>query len=100
MADTADLKSAVERRTGSSPVSGTTLKAKNVMNYRDFVDEHDKETWQGTSTAFRNGVKCRVLGLESNYLFRRDFQDAWLRGFNMADQYLSRGGTIDAITNS
>lgn len=64
------------------------------ITYRKFCEEHDKETWNGLSCAFRNGVKCAVQGGECNYLFRDDFAQAWLRGNELATKFIEEGNVI------
>jgi hypothetical protein len=64
------------------------------MTLREFNDTNEREAWSGTSTAFRNGAKLRLTGGESGYLFRKDFQEAWLRGWKAMDEYLAAGGEV------
>jgi hypothetical protein len=64
------------------------------MTLREFNDAHEHERWSGTSSAFRNGAKLRLTGGESNYLFRKDFQDAWRRGWKAMDEFLAAGGEV------
>lgn len=64
------------------------------MSVRSFSDEHERETWKGLQSAYRNGVKCRVSGAAGKYGFRADFQAAWQRGWAAADAFLAGGGEL------
>lgn len=44
---------------------------------RELCDRTDRETWKGTSTAFRSGARAALTNAESNYTGRQDFGDAW-----------------------
>lgn len=65
-----------------------------TMTLTDFCNIHERESWKGLSTAFRNGVKCAVTGDECNYCTREDFGAAWMRGNSIAEKFINDGGTI------
>jgi len=70
-----------------------------VETLKEFCDRTECETWNGLSTAFRNGAKCRLMEIDKcNYVFREDFEAAWLRGYNAMDEWLKSGGQVAIVT--
>lgn len=65
-----------------------------TITIKDFCDREDQEAWRGLSTAFRNGVRCRINGKVCPYTRRQDLADAWLRGWCAAEEFIEAGGII------
>lgn len=74
--------------------SGHSISVAQREALKKWCDERDKEAWQGTSSAFRAGVKARFFGGECRYLVNLHFQDAWKRGWAAMDSFLASGGEL------
>jgi hypothetical protein len=61
---------------------------------KEFCDRVEREPWTGLSTAFRSGAKAALNGGECRYGFRRDFEEAWRRGFEAMRENLASGNEV------
>lgn len=69
-----------------------------TQTLKEFFYSADRESWTGTSVAFRNGAKCRLLEIDvCNYVINLKMQDAWHRGWNAMQAYLIDGGEITGV---
>ena len=64
---------------------------------KQFFDRVERETWRGLSTAFRSGARAALIGGECRYGFRRDFEEAWRRGFEAMRENLAACLTQNAL---